>query len=254
MNVAAENERAVIGGNNPPIPDVLAEQHKDLIAKIEPIAERANKLPRVVKNDEQLGIVGALVIDANELSKKLEAHRKAEKQPYLDQGREVDAFFNPLIDRLDRIADTFEEISTAYQREKIAAERRARAAKAEKLREAEEKKRAEAEAAKRETTAERKHDEADEIALRAAQAESKANAANKDLGRMQTATGVKVGAKTEWQFEITDYEAIPLDRLRPYFRREEVEKAIRSLVKIQKGSTTLAGVRVFEDISTNFRR
>ncbi|ANH05174.1 hypothetical protein [Shinella sp. HZN7] len=88
----------------------------------------------------------------------------------------MDAFFNPLIDRLDRIADTFEEISTAYQREKIAAERRARAAEAKELREAEEKKRAEAEAAKRETTAERKHDEADEIALRAAQAESKAKA------------------------------------------------------------------------------
>lgn len=254
MNVAADNERAVIGGNNPPIADALAIQYKDLIAKIEPIAARANALPRKVDNDEQLGVVGALVVDANELSKKLENHRKTEKQPHLDAGRDVDAFFNPLVDRLDRIADTFEEISSSYQREKIAAERRAREAEALKLREAEEKKRAEADKAKREETAERKHDEADEIALRAAQAESKANAANKDLGRMQTATGVKVGAKTEWKFEITDYEAIPLDKLRPYFGRPEVEKAIRSYIKIHKGSTALAGVRVFEDISTNFRR
>lgn len=254
MTVAADNERAVIGGNNPPIPEALAIQYKDLIDKIEPIAERANALPRKVEDDEQLGVVGALVIDANELSKKLEAHRKAEKEPHLTAGREVDAFFNPLVDRLDRIADTFEEISSNYQREKIAAERRAREAEAQKLRDAEEKKRAEADRAKREETVERKHDEADELALRAAQAESRANAADKDLGRMQTATGVKVGAKTEWKFEITDYDTVPLEKLRPYFARAEVEKAIRSYVKIHKGSTALAGVRVFEDISTNFRR
>ncbi len=254
MNVAAENERAVIGGNSPPIAETLADQYKDLIAKIEPIAERANALPKKIQSDQDLEKVAPVIVDANELSRKLEATRKVEKEPYLSAGREVDAFFNPLVDRLDRIADTFENLSTTYQREKIARERREREAEAARLREAEEKKRAEAEKAKRPDTVERKHDEADELSLQAAQAEEKAAAANKDLGRMQTATGVKVGVRTSWDFRITDYEAIPLEKLRPYLKREHVEQAIRSYVKIQKGSTSLAGVEAFEDVSTNFRR
>lgn len=252
--LAATNEQSMIGHNRPPISEVLTEQHRNLIAEIEPLAERANAMPRKVEKDEDLGPIGDLVVDASKLAKRLEGVRKAEKEPFLQGGKDVDAFFKPLVERAERIADAFEAIATQYQRDKAAAARRAAEEEARKLREAEEKKRQEAEQAKRQATADRKLDQAEELADKAEEAEAKAAASNAELTKVRTDSGVTAGTRTVWNFQITNYEAIPLDKLRPYFKREHVESAIRSLVGIQKGSTNLDGVRVFEDIKSTFRR
>lgn len=254
MTIAEPNERATIGGNNPPISEVLAEQYRDLVAKIEPIAERANALPRKVESDEDLGPVGDIIVDASALSKEIEKARKAEKEPHDRAGKEVQAFFLPLKDRLDRISTAFQTASDEYQRQKAAAARRAAEEEARKLREEEERLRREADEAKRPATADRKLDKAEEIADQREEAEARAAATNADLTRIRTDTGVTAGTRTVWNFQITDYDAIPLDKLRPFLKREHVEGAIRSMVNIQKGSTKLDGVRVFEDIKSTFRR
>lgn len=248
------DKRLEIGGNNPPISEVLADTQKALIARIEPLADRANALPRKIDSDETLGKVGDLVVDARKLISDLDRARKVEKQPYLDGGRAVDAFFKTASDRVERISAAFEKAAGDYQREKAAEARRKAEDEARKLREDEERKRQEAENAKRQSTADRKHDQADEIGALAEEAEAKAASTNHELAKVKTETGVTAGAKTEWTFDIVDYEKIDLNRLHPYFPRADVEKAIRSFAKIHKGSSELAGVAFREDIKATFRR
>lgn len=239
--------------NRPPITEALADAYRSLKTEVEQIAERANKTPRKIATEDDLDAVGTLVKDVGALIRKVDDRRKTEKQPFLDGGREVDGFFATMTDRLDRIRQTFQKAADDHAREKAAAERRAREEEARRLREEEEQKRRDAEAAKRASTQERKIDEAERLAERAAEAEAAARASAADLTRMRTGSGTLATAATEWTFEITDYEAIPLDRLRPYFKREEVEKAIRSLVRTHKGASALPGVRVFEDVRARFR-
>ncbi len=60
-----------------------------------------------------------------------------------------------------------------------------------------------------------------------------------------------MSAKAPWDFEITDYEKIPLDNLRPYFKRDDIEKALRFAVK--QGARQIPGVRVFQNTKATFR-
>lgn len=266
MTDEAENPRERIGGNNPPISEVLADTYKDLLAKIDPIAERANKLaaelkgdaekiePATIRTEAQIAAISELVIDASDLSKSFEAKREIEKDPHWKAFKAVNAFFGEFTARLDRIADTFTAIASGHQRAVAAEARRKAEAEAAELRAKEEKLRAAAEAAKKPATADKKHEQADEIAAQAEAAEAKAATTNHELTKVKTDAGVSVGAKTEWTFKITDYEAIPLDKLRPYLKREVIEQAIRAYVKIHKGSASLAGVHFEEDIKATIRR
>lgn len=254
MSVALENERAIMGGNKPPIGEVLAQQYRDLVAEIEPIATRANAMPKKIESDADLGPIGDLVVDASKLAKRIEAARKFEKEPHDQAGKAVQAFFVPLKDRLDRIATTFEDMATAYNREKLAAARRKADEEARKLREAEEKKRLEADAAKRESTAERKLDEAEALADKAEEAEAKAQATNAELTKVRTDSGVTAGTKTNWSAEIVKYEDIPLGPLGTFFDEKEVLRAAKSMAKVMKSRAACPGIRFFEDVKSTFRR
>lgn len=251
--VAETNERAVIGGNNPPIKEILAEQHKELIDKIAPIADRANALPRKISDDEDLGPIGEVVLDAKKLSKKLEDTRTTEKAPHLAAGREVDQFFNPLIGRLDKIVEVFEDLASRYQRDKAEAERRRATEEAARLRAGEDKKLREAQEVKRESTAERKKDEAASLGQQASSAEQRTTASAAELTKVRTGSGITASAKTSWTFRIVDLALIDLNSLRDFFRLEDIEKAIRSKVSIHKGNTKIEGVDVFEDVKATFR-
>lgn len=251
--VAETNERAVIGGNNPPIKEALADQYKELVSLIDPIAERANALPRKIEDDEDLGPIGEVVLDAKKLAKKLEDTRSAEKSPHLEAGREVDSFFKPLTERLGKIVDVFEAEASRYQRAKAEAERRRAADEAAKLRAEEERKLSEAGSAKRESTADRKKDEAASLNNQAAEADRRAEASPAELTKVRTETGVTASAKAKWAFRIVDLASIDLNSLRDFFRLEDIEKAIRSKVAIHKGNTKIEGVDVFEDVKATFR-
>lgn len=248
------NKRLEIGGNNPPISEVLEDTQKALLARIEPIAERANSLPRKIEDDETLGQVGDLVVDARRLITDLDNARKAEKQPYLDGGREVDNFFKAASERVERINTAFQKIAGDYQREKAAEARRKAEDEARKLREDEERKRQEAENAKRQTTTDRKHDEADEIAAKAEEAEAKAAASNHELSKVKTDTGVTAGSRSTWKARIVDYEALPLGPLLNFFNEADVLKAANSMAKAHKSRAKCPGIEFFEETTATFRR
>jgi hypothetical protein len=258
MQVEAQAAVAAGIGHNqgPPssISERLSEQNKDLVGKVEALALRANAGPREIKSEKDLDACGVLVKDASALMRQAEDARKREKQPFLDAGRDVDAFFRGPISRVERIYTAFSAVATDYQR-KVAAEARRKAEEeARKAREEEAVRLAavqKAEAENRARHAENHAAKAEAAAERAHAAEEVAKASAADLTRQRTDSGILATAKTEWSFEITDYAAIDLNALRMCFKREDIEKAIRLVVK--NGVRELKGVRIFEDVKAAFR-
>lgn len=248
---------ATLGHNNPPsLREVLAENYSGLTQEVEAIADKANGAPKKVTSEDDLTKVGDIVKDVRQLAKRIDQARVAQKEPYLQGGRDVDAFFKVLTERLDRIATALQDRATVYQREKAAEERRKREEEARRLREEEERQREiarKAEEANRNKTAAKHEDKAEEIATRAAEVEAAAQASAADLTRVRSMSGTVATARTEWSFEITDFNEIPLEILRPYLARADVEKAIRTFVRVNKNSLVLPGVRIFEDVKASFR-
>lgn len=252
MQIAATT---AVGHNvPPPLRQVLAENYASLAADVDAIAVRANDAPRAVTSDDDLGRVGDLVKDVRLVAKRVDAARVAEKEPHLTAGREIDAFFKGMAERLDRIGKTLESRATEYQRAKAAEERRRREEEARKAREEEERQReiaARAAEANRSASAAKAEHKAEVAGERAREAEAAAQAKAADLTRTRSETGTVATARTEWAFELIDATAIPLEPLRPYIPRADLEKAIRSFVRM--GGRELAGVRIYEDVRASFR-
>lgn len=253
------NEDAGLGHNNPPedtpktIPEILAEKSAETLGKIEPLAERANALPRVINTEEELNKVVPVVLDAKDLVKNLEAERKVEKDPHFKAGKEVDAFFNAHKERIGKIVTVFEGLASDFQQRKIEAERLARAKEA---REAEEKARKElqkAEEAKRPETREKRMDLAEAAQADADRAAAAVQKTNAELGKVKGSGGT-ASARTTWSFSIEDFDKIDLNKIRHFIPRDAIEQGLRAFVKLQKGSASVEGVRFYEDVKTSFRR
>ena len=234
--------------------DRLSDDHRDLLNRVEELAARANNGPREIKSDDDLDACGQLSLDAAALTKELDAARVEEKRPYLEAGRDVDGFFGTPIDRLKRIKTAFEGVASAYMR--AVAERKRREAE-EAARKAREEEEARLEAARKAAEANRlktavsHQDKAIDASHRAEEAEIVAAAPVEDLTRTTTASGIAAKGKTEWDFEIEDFQAIPLDRLRMLLKRAEVEAAIARAIK--NGERNIPGVRIFERVVARFR-
>lgn len=248
------NERAVIGGNNPPIAEVLADQHKALIARVEPIADRANALPESIRDDADLVKIGEIVLDAKALLKDLNISRETEKKPYLDGGRAVDEFFREFTSRMDRVATVLSERSGKYQAEQAEKNRREAIEKARKLEEAEAKKRQEADAAKREETAEKKHFEADAMADKAAELRQQADQSATAALNFKSDVGLKSKTSGNWKHRITDLALLDLNALKPYLKIDAIDAALGIVARTQKGAAKMQGVEFFPEHKATFRR
>ena len=249
------DQPAGIGHNVPPnLIEILAENNAQLRHELEKLAGRATHAPRKITDEADLGVIGSLVRDARALNINITAKRKAEKEPFLNAGREVDQYFNTLTDRVDRIVTTFQAIGDDYQREVAAkaraeAEARAKAAREEEARRIAEARKAE-EAGRKANAA--KHEGKAELArAQAEQAEATAQEKAADLTRVRTESGVIASAKEAWTFTITNYDEIPLDVLKPFLKREAVEAALRAAIKLNLRECK--GVRIFKDVKASFR-
>lgn len=232
----------------------LSKDNENLKGQVDTIAERANKAPREIKTDADLDAIGTLVKDARALSKAVTAKRVAAKEPFLTAEREVDGFFAGFTDRLNRIASAFQVLGDAYQDAKVAAERAKADAIAKKARE-EQQSRLElarkADEAGRMARSANHVGKAEAASAQAFQAENVLAARPAEIARQRFDSGTVASAKGEWTFEITDYSKIPLDELRPYFKREDVEKALR--LAVRQGVRDMESVRIFEQVKAQFR-
>jgi hypothetical protein len=232
----------------------LTETYADLTREIEEIAERANKAPREIKTEADLDVVGVIVKDVKAVGKRAETMRKAEKEPHVIAGREIDGWFGLLSDRLTRIEGAFTKAANAYH-DRIAAERRAKAeAEARRAREEETRRLDAARKAEEDGRLANAatHTAAAEAAERhAEQAEAQATARPEELTRTTTASGVTASAKSEWTFAVENYDAIDVNKLKPYLKRDAVDAAVKMAVKM--GVRELAGVKIYETTKSSFR-
>lgn len=250
---------AAIGHNAPPpLKEILAENYAHFAKEIEAIAERANAAPKTVRNDDDLDAVGVIIKDAKAMLKRVDGTRKEEKEPHLQAGRDVDAFFKVMSERLDRIATALGDRADDYQRQKAAEARRKAEEEARKLREKEEAERRKAEeaaAAGKDRAADKAEVKADMMADKAAEAERAAQASAADLARTRGASGTLASAKTVTKVRIVDLALIQqsMGPLGPYMDSDAIQKAANTWLRVTKGAGTIPGLEVYDDVKATFR-
>lgn len=141
MTDTINNDRAVIGGNNPPEPTPL-EQHTEAIDTI--YMEGKNWLDgSAIENQGQADEVTRLRYMAKKAGKAADGERAAQKKPHDDAGKAVQAAFKPIIDKAAKI----EQVASGALSRWLIAEQARKQAEADELarlaREAKERARAE---------------------------------------------------------------------------------------------------------------
>jgi hypothetical protein len=125
-----------------------------------------------------------------------------------------------------------EEERRANERRRIAAETERAAAEAEAQ------------------AAARREQEASAAALMAAKS---AEAKPADMARTLTAGGGMATLKRSYDFEILDCDLIPLESMRSYIVTDDYERIIKRYISMHKDGRPLAGIRIFETTSAQFR-
>lgn len=257
MDQEAENDRARMGGNNPPLslPERLALNYETLSERVADILTKArDEIPTEIKTDEENSKIGDIVKGIRSILRDIETSKDTEKRPHLDANRDIEAFFKSLAERLTKGRDVIERRGKTYLDQKAADERRRREEAAAAAADEADRKFREAQTAEevgKTVHAEIALDQAAAADSRAELARAAAEERPADLARTRLAGGGVSTLKTEWNFEITDREKIPLDRIGHFFADAEISKAVRAFVK--GGGRSLPGVRIFEDTKAQYR-
>ncbi len=240
----------IFGQNRAPIADVLAADFAELFAEADKLAAEVKARPTKVKDETDFAALGAVANKVRALTKRLDDTRKAETDPLRQAGIEIKAGFDEFIAKLTDAFAPHQAAANAYTAEKAARERRQREEEARRLRE-----KAEAEARKAEQAsgarAARAEGRAEALAAQADKLDQGVSAA--DTVRTRVAGGGVATARTSWDFSVEDYGALDLNELRAFLPQTDIDKAIRSAVRVQKGNTRLRGVKVFESTAASFR-
>jgi hypothetical protein len=200
LSIAPTNERPDYAQE---VIDRLTRDYDHLLTSVSDVTARFAALPETIRDEYDLSQYGAVIADARELKKRLDAYHDAEKAPYLNGGRGCDNFFFGEIDRLIRRSkgaapgwiDIADSRVDSFMQEKLRAERARRQAEEEamraKLRAAEEA----AEAARR----------AEQEAL--AKAARARNQANIDANRAKAAEEALAAEKARQQAALAAQQA-----------------------------------------------
>ncbi len=184
----SSSEPAPIGDNNPP-PDAMFGLHiDDLFSLLSDTLAGGD-----VSTDEQEAAIDAILDDFRKAGADSEKARKAEKEPHLEAGRQVDAKWKPIVDKATRGATACKEALTPYRTAK-------QRAKDEAARKAREEAEAKAEAARAALQ------QADDLEARFA-AEQQIEQAAKLTAVANKIDRSATGLRTTWQAEITDRKA-----------------------------------------------
>lgn len=288
-----DNPRERIGGNNPPpdvhipTPEEITPALKAKLAptmkEIAALGRRCVALTKEILTEAQQAAAQDAYKDFGEALKSWNALRVDEKEPYLAGSRAVDSFFLPVKERGAEVMGALNGELGKFLQRKEAAIRAKREAEARRAREEQAKRDREAEAARRREAEERAKVEALERenkakeaaaarrALDAAQekrdfaeavadgagvhvraAEARADASPSSIARTRGDSSLGT-LRREYDFVIEDVAKVPLEALRDFFKIEDIEKAVRAMVRVHGDKRTLPGVRIFEDTKANIR-
>jgi hypothetical protein len=249
---ATSSETAPLGHNNPPAP-TLAERieadYAEKFAEIVALAEAANAAPLLVLTDEDVGTVSDVVVKARALGKALEAARKREKQPFIDDGKLVDTLFTKArLERLETISTKLTERVTTYNRVKADEARKAQREAERVARDLAEQARldAEMEAQGGNTAAVTEHVEtALQAEQQARQAAAPVSAA--DATRVRSGSGAVATTRTVVKARVIDPEKLDLNKLRGFIKPEHIDEALRRFVATNKKTIPIPGVEFYDD-------
>lgn len=249
----ADNPRAIIGDNRPPIEEQgvadfneAVDGHKALRSRIIDLlgsAERAK-----AEDEDDVGRCAELIRQIREVEKIVDAERTAVKAPYLNAGRKIDDAAKALVFDLGQAAARVRRMSEDFMRRReaeLAAERRR----------LEEEQRRQREAAERAAAEELQRAEAEgrapvpeiveaPIAVAARPVDTVQNQIRSDFGAVASARRVKVAVITDWQKAFKAVKSVPKVQ-------EAVQTAINALVRA--GQTNIPGVEIKDDIGLSVR-
>lgn len=323
------NDPLGMGSNNPPLKEQMEMRHSAIFERLAQLLDAAREVPPKITAESEASRAQDLVKMMRVAIKQADATRDAEKEPYADAVKQINATFKKPMEALDAAMRDIISRYNNFLEEKKAAEQARLAEEARKQREEAERREAEAreaerrkfeaeqaerraraeaeeaerrrEAAKREAeAAERRAKDAKEAAEReearmavlkakaeadqariakieaeaaARDAKQEAREANKEadlalgaalrlekraeriedkldddaaLTRTRGDLGSVGSLAKRWTYRIVDFDAIPMERLKPFIHRDAIEAAIYRYM--QTGERELPGV-VFEQIN-----
>lgn len=243
----------IFGDNKAPVDDVLDADFADLLREAEEVAAEFNNLPDRISSDKDQIAVGTAIAKARAMEKKIDHIRATEGKPLFETKKKVDAYFKDMALIVSRVADTAQSAADKYARQKADQERERARREADEARRRAEAERAKADAAKSATAAGNAAGRAEALDAQADELEAKASGSAADLTRMR-AGGVTSSTREVWEYRIDDETALfaSLGPLGAFLSLPEVEKAIRSAVRVQKGRTSVPGVAVFLSAKASF--
>lgn len=224
----------------------LKEEYAALLTRAAALTETEAKLPTI--NTEDLAKRATDYRDqVRKCTAALEAAHKAAKEPFLEAGRVVDSTLLAVSKGLKELNIRISLLLGAYQEDKAEAERKVRAAEAERLAEDARKKEAAALAAMETApaaTAEAALDTAIAAQGQVAAAEAAAQAPASELGRVHGDFGATASLRKEWKHKDVDRATLNLEALRPYLPMDGIDTAIRAYIKA--GGRKLDGCVIFD--------
>ena len=248
-------EQATIGHNNPPtdaeiLRERLTDKNQELLDRKDKLLDAVDRVPKVIEDDETEEKITNFLSSITKCEKSLESTRVAEKEPYLTLGRSVDGFFKAHMDALAKARRDIKpsldarliwkreeqrrmDMEAAAERQRLADEQAAEAAKAE---------------------AEKMPIRADELMTTALNSEATAERmAEKASGKIsvmsRSAEGASANLRSTWKIEATDRAKIDLELLRGHFTDDALQAALnsylRTMAKPVEGQP-LQGARIWE--------
>lgn len=232
------NERAVIGGNNPPVE--LFEQSELTLNDL--YEEAGHWLDgKEVETPEELDAISMLLDNLRKAEKLIDGNRKTEKKPHDDAGKAVQEKYKPLIDKAKLAQDTCKKAMQPYMLEQ------------ERIRQEQERiARVEAEQAEREALEAAQSVQSLEQAEQAAEAIQGAKDAQKtasDVAKQKIhAKGGEraIGLRTTWETNLVDSK----EAARHFWvtNKADIENLLIDLAKkaVRSGERDIPGFEIIE--------
>lgn len=244
-----------IGHNNPPSDSaILAERLNTQEAALRSTISLI-ECPQIISNEQEAGNVTDAIKYVSVLIRKIGDAHKAIKEPYLENGRVVDAWKKRLESEFEikklafsKPLNAFLEMRAKEERERqIEAARRERE-RAERL--AEEAK--EHEAVGINDTASALMDAAIASEAMASHIEDKVYTSTpSQLAKSRSIHGATASQKLVWTGEIENISAIDFNLLRKYISIDDLQKAINAFIR--DGGREINGVKIYQKSQLNVR-
>lgn len=266
------NERAVMGGNNPPTDAEILQMELDELRKLleedaAPLIKRSGDLiaafanvPLAIEDEVTAGKVTDMGSMVAACFNALEDKRKDRKEPFLRKEKAVDAFFKTHLDALTKVKASLSGLITAYTRKKAEDERKRREEDARKAKEEADRLAAIAaaqEKAKMPEQAAATIEKAVEADIAAQEAAAAVSAPIAPAAPIRGSYGSSSSVRGTWKIKV-DKAKVDLEALRPFLAEDALQKAANQLLKTmteeQKASGgTLKGAIVSKEETASFR-